>query len=93
MTNINIKELEKIIKNFTEELTKFDLHEDKYCKDILSKMNNYLRTSKINKEGALHCLRSNVQELCLERAATCNVNDNNIYTTSRKARFAHAFSQ
>ena len=93
MIKMNNIDLSKSIGEFKSELQKYELDNDEYCIYILQKMQDYLNKSKINKVNATHCLRSNVQEMCLERAATCDVNNRNIYSTGRKNKLAHVFSK
>ena len=93
MIKMNNIDLSKSIGEFKSELQKYELDNDEYCIYILQKMQDYLNKSKINKVNATHCLRSNVQEMCLERAATCDVNNINIYSTGRKNKLANVFSK
>ena len=92
MMSLNLIELEKIIKDFKTTLEDHDLIDDIYCKDLLNKMNNYLEKSKVDKTSALHTLRSNVQQVCIERAATSDISTPTIFSTGRKNNLAKAFS-
>ena len=94
MINMTNNSIEKSIYDFEKELKDNELLEDLHCKNILDNMKEYLSRNKVNTIDATHCIRSCVQELCLERSATTNVNKGNkVYSNSRKNKLAKVFSQ